>query len=325
MDTTLLLITGLACGAGLAILLIIVALSGISRRDESLAARLELLSDEVAVARYGVEARTPGRQRVEIAEKLNTAISSRGFARSIARRLEQANLPFTVAEWLLISVAVPLLLALAAVVVWRELLLVPVMLLVGLFAPQLWLNSLRNRRSTLFSEQLAETLSLLVSALRGGFSLSQSLAMVAREAPQPTRAELERVVQEIQIGVSLNDALDNLCTRLTVEDLELVITAIKVNARVGGNLTEILESISTTIRERAKLRREVQVITSMQRMSAYVIGLLPPALALIIYTINKEYMMRLFAPGWTLCIPILATVFAVTGFFTIRKLADIKV
>ena len=321
----MLLITGLACGAGLAILLIIVALSGISRRDESLAARLELLSDEVAVARYGVEARTPGRQRVEIAEKLNTAISNRGFARSIARRLEQANLPFTVAEWLLISVAVPLLLALATVVVWRELLLVPVLLVVDLFAPQLWLNSLRNRRSTLFSDQLAETLSLLVSALRGGFSLSQALAMVAREAPQPTRAELERVVQEIQIGVSLNDALDNLCARLTVEDLELVITAIKVNARVGGNLTEILESISTTIRERAKLRREVQVITSMQRMSAYVIGLLPPALALIIYTINKEYMMRLFAPGWTLCIPILATVFAVTGFFTIRKLADIKV
>jgi tight adherence protein B len=323
MDTTLLIFIGIACGAGLAILLIIVAVSLLGQRDEALTTRLQILADEpVGFRETGVG---QGRPRPEIAEKLNSAISKRGFARGVARSLEQANLPLTVAEWLLIRTAVPLLFALGAVVIWRELLLVPIALFVGFVLPPLWLRSLSNRRSSMFADQLAETLALLVSALRGGFSLSQALAMVAREAPQPTRAELERVVQEMQIGLSLNDSLDNLCTRLTVEDLELVVTAIKVNARVGGNLTEILESISTTIRERFKLRREVQVITSMQRASAYIIGLLPPALAVIIFTINPEYMLRLFTPGWTLCIPIMAVLFALVGFITIRKIADIKV
>jgi tight adherence protein B len=222
-------------------------------------------------------------------------------------------------------VAVPLLLTLAAMFVWRDLLLVPVTLGLGLAAPAVWLGSLRHRRSALFADQLAETLTLLVSALRGGFSLNQSLAMVAKEAPEPTKSELARVVQEIQLGLSLGDALDNLCARITVEDLELVVTAIKVNARVGGNLTEILDSISTTIRERYKLRRDVQVITSMQRISAYVIGGLPFALALIIYAINPDYMRRLFEPGLILCIPIGAFSMAIAGFFIIRKIADIKV
>jgi tight adherence protein B len=322
MDTTLLLFIGVACGAGLASMLIVVALGNLGARDDGLGSRLQLLTDDASGLRELGDG--PERRRV-IAERFNSAISQRGFARGIARSLEQANLPFTVAEWLLIRAATPLGLVLGTTLLWRDLLVLPIAFILGLVIPSFWLGSLRHRRSALFADQLAETLTLLVSALRGGFSLPQALAMVAREAAQPTRAELERLVQEMQIGLSLSDALDNLCARITVEDLELVVTAIKVNARVGGNLTEILESISTTIRERAKLRREVQVITSMQRMSAYVIGLLPPGLALIIYTINREYMMRLFTPGWTLVIPVVAVVLAVTGFLAIRKLADIKV
>jgi tight adherence protein B len=94
---------------------------------------------------------------------------------------------------------------------------------------------------------------------------------------------------------------------------------------VGGNLTEILDSISVTIRERDKLRREVRVITSMQRISSYVIGALPFGLAGILFVINPTYMGKLFQPGITLCIPITATVFAVVGFLVIQKIADIKV
>ena len=109
------------------------------------------------------------------------------------------------------------------------------------------------------------------------------------------------------------------------EDLDLVVTAIKIHARVGGNLTHILENISSTIRERAKLRREVRVITSMQRISSYVIGFLPVGLALVIFTINPTYMLGLFTPGWTLCIPVGAVFFAVVGFVVIQRIVDIKV
>lgn len=323
MDAITLLTIAAAGGAALTVLVVVVAIAGMRSRDASLSARLQGLDERI----FGPP--DPGdigpRAGEELAGKLNSAINRRGFAQRIARSLEQANLPFTVSEWLLIVVAVPLLLTLAALFFWRDLPLVPVTLGLGFAAPAVWLGSLRHRRSTLFADQLAETLTLLVSALRGGFSLGQALAMVAKEAQEPTRSELARVVQETQLGISLGDALDNLSARIAVEDLELVVTAIKVNARVGGNLTEILESISTTIRERFKLRRDVQVITSMQRISAYVIGGLPFALALIIYAINPEYMLRLFEPGLLLCIPVGAFSMAVAGFFIIRKIADIKV
>jgi tight adherence protein B len=161
--------------------------------------------------------------------------------------------------------------------------------------------------------------------MRGGFSLVQSLANVARDSLEPTKSELRRVGQEIQLGLSLTQALDNLVVRMESEDLDLVVTAIKIHARVGGNLTTILDNISTTIRERSKLRREVRVITSMQRISSYVIGFLPVGLALVIFAINPKYMMQLFVPGWTLCIPISAVFFWIIGFMVIRKVVDIKV
>jgi tight adherence protein B len=324
MDTTTLLTIAAAGGAALAVLLVVLAVAGLGSRDRGLTARLQLLADQPLGAPDPGDQLAP-RPGSEIAARLNSALSERGFAQRIARSLEQANLPFTVAEWLLIVLAVPAGLSLGAMLIWREPLLLPITGAVGLIAPLLWLRSMRHRRSALFADQLAETLTLMVSSLRGGFSLSQSLAIAARETQEPTKSELGRVVQEMQLGLGLGDALDNLCARITVEDLELVVTAIKVNARVGGNLTEILESISSTIRERSKLRRDVQVITSMQRMSAYVIGGLPFFLAVMIYTINPEYMGRLFTPGLTLCIPILAFVSAVVGFLIIRKIADIKV
>jgi tight adherence protein B len=125
--------------------------------------------------------------------------------------------------------------------------------------------------------------------------------------------------------LSLTQSLDNLVLRMESEDLDLVVTAIKIHSRVGGNLTTILDNISTTIRERAKLRREVRVITSMQRISSYIIGFLPVGLALVIFTINPKYIMKLFEPGWTLCIPIGAVFFWVVGFLIIQKIVDIKV
>lgn len=325
MDGITLITIGAAAGATLAVALVVGAILSLRTRDAELSTRLQTLGESPFGMPEALDSGDPTRPGSEIASRLNSAISQRGFAQRVARSLEQANLPFTVPEWLLIVVAVPLLLTLGGLLLWRDVLLVPLTLLAGLAAPPLWLASRRHRRSALFADQLAETLTLLVSALRGGFSLSQSLGMVAREAQEPTKSELTRVVQEMQLGLALGDSLDNLCARITVEDLELVTAAIKVNARVGGNLTEILESISTTIRERSKLRRDVQVITSMQRISAYVIGGLPFGLALIIYTINPDYMGRLFEPGWILCVPVAAFAMAVAGFFIIRRIADIRV
>ncbi|MEI7770398.1 MAG: type II secretion system F family protein [Chloroflexales bacterium] len=324
MDNTTIIIIAAAVLAAFAIIVMVLGLRSLTGKSNPLASRLQTyLSDDV----YGLDEaeRVADLPSARIAEQINASIGRRSFAQEITRQLEQANLPLKVPEWVLLRIAIPLVLSLGALVYWRSLLVLPITLIIGFIAPMIWLRSLRNRRSTLFSEQLAETLTMVSGALRGGFSLAQALMMVAKEAREPTRSELNRVSQEVHLGLSLNDALDNLVVRLKSTDLELVVTAIKINGRVGGNLTEILETISVTIRERDKLRREVRVITSMQRMSSYVIGAMPPALALMLFMINPSYIKKLFQPGITLCIPIIAAVFSLVGFLVIQKISDIKV
>jgi tight adherence protein B len=319
MTTTLILSIGAALLTTLAVLTVLIALRSLLARD-TMSSRLDtFLSADLGTA---------GQETVsdpQFAQKLNEAINRQNFAEQIARDLAQANLPLTVPEYLLIRIAVPLLLSLVALLVWRTVFVLPIALLVGFVVPIFWMRSRRRRRNRDFNEQLSETLTMIAGSLRGGFSLIQSVSNASKESQEPTKSELRRVTQEIQLGLSLSQALENLVKRVESEDLDLVVTAIKIHARVGGNLTNILENISTTIRERTKLKREIRVITSMQRLSSYIIGILPFALALIIFSINPQYMLRLFEPGWTLCIPIGAVVTSVAGFIIIQRIVDIKV
>jgi tight adherence protein B len=303
----------------LAVLTILIATRNLLKRD-TMSSRLDtFVGDDLGSTEQAVVADP------QFAQKLNEAINRQGFAEQITRDLAQANLPLTVPEYLLIRLAVPLLLSLVALLVWRTVYVLPMAMLVGFVVPIFWMRMRRRRRNRDFNEQLSETLTMMAGSLRGGFSLIQSVANAAKESQEPTKSELRRVTQEIQLGLSLSQALENLVKRVESEDLDLVVTAIKIHARVGGNLTTILENISTTIRERTKLKREIRVITSMQRLSSYIIGLLPFGLALIIFSINPQYMLRLFEPGWTLCIPIGAVVSSVTGFIIIQRIVDIKV
>jgi tight adherence protein B len=315
-----LLILAASALAALAVASIAYALWQITRRGQT-AERLDsYMAQQSAELSAGAEAADP-----QLAERINETINQQGFAERIGRDLAQANLPLTVPEYLLLRTAIPALLALVALFIWRNALAVPPAVVVGFVAPIFWLRGRRLRRNQDFNDQLAETLAMLASSMRGGFSLLQSIANASRESQEPTRTELWRVTQEVQLGVSLSAALDNLAKRVESDDLELVVTAIKIHSRVGGNLTNVLETISSTIRERARLRRDIHVTTSMQRMSSYVIGLLPLGLGLVILAINPAYIMRLFTPGVLLCIPFGALISTAIGFLLIQRIVDIKV
>jgi len=319
--TLTMLLPILAAGiTGLAVLTVVYGVRAMVSRDANVDARLSTY-----VHTDATDSSMLALGEAQFAEKINAAIKRQSFAERIEQDLAQANLPLTVPEYLLIRLAVPLVLSIIALVIWRSIMLVPIAMGLGYLIPILWVRQRRNRRNRDFNDQLAETLSLTAASMRGGFSLVQSLANVSKDSQEPTKSELRRVGQEIQLGLSMTQALDNLVVRMESEDLDLVVTAIKIHSRVGGNLTTILDNISTTVRERAKLRREVRVITSMQRISSYIIGFLPVGLALIIFAINPKYMMKLFEPGWTLCIPIGAVFFWIVGFMVIRKIVDIKV
>jgi tight adherence protein B len=133
------------------------------------------------------------------------------------------------------------------------------------------------------------------------------------------------VVREVGLGFSLKDALAHLVRRVDSDDLELMITAINIQHEVGGNLAQILETISDTIRERVRLKGEIQVMTASQRLTSYMLVGLPIIVGVIMTLLNPNYMMGMFQPGWPLLIPISAGVMMVFGFLLTRKMMDVEV
>jgi tight adherence protein B len=165
----------------------------------------------------------------------------------------------------------------------------------------------------------------MVGSLRAGYGLLQAVEWVARQIPHPAGTEFDRVIREVQLGRSLNESLDSMVRRINSDDLALIITAIKIQHEVGGNLADILEIVAHTIRERVRIQREIVVLTAQQRYSGYVLMVMPIALAVILYIMNPEYESQLFAPGPTLCIPIGTAIMMVIGFFVMRRIVDIEV
>jgi tight adherence protein B len=171
-------------------------------------------------------------------------------------------------------------------------------------------------------------LNLMVNGLRAGFSIMQAMEAVSKELPPPISDEFRRVVQEIQIGLPIDRALDNLLRRIPSEDLDLTITAMNVQREVGGNLAEILDTISHTIRERVRIKGEIRVLTSQVVYSGRFLSSMPVLIALALYFMNRPYMMMFFEPGSRM-IGIPALVFGglmiFAGYMVMTKISKIDV
>jgi tight adherence protein B len=204
---------------------------------------------------------------------------------------------------------------------------------VGFFIPRIYVGNQKTKRLTRFDEQLADMLNLMVNGLRAGYSTMQAMEAVSKELPPPISDEFRRVVQEMQLGVPMEKTLENLMRRIPSKDLDLVVTAINVQREVGGNLAEILSTISHTIRERVRVKGEIRVMVSQVMMSGQFLSALPVFLAAVMYFLNRQYMMLFFDPNVLkilpipIGVPILATagVLIVIGYFMMKKMADIEV
>lgn len=148
---------------------------------------------------------------------------------------------------------------------------------------------------------------------------------MSKQLAPPIAGEFARVVREIGLGISNEQAFSNLLRRIDSDDLDLMITAINVQHEVGGNLAEILDKIGTIIRERVRIKGEIQTLTAMQRASSYIITALPVCMAVIISVINPEYMSTLWTTmcGWVMLS--VSTIMLVIGFLIIRKIVNIEV
>jgi len=266
--------------------------------------------------------------------KLDAAMSKGRQGSKIARDLARADLKLTVTEFVGMKILSAVGGALLGAFIGRAspqaaLLSALVGAILLSFAPNLYLVIAARRRLSKFNNQLGDTINLLANSLRSGYSFLQSMELVSREAPAPMSIEFRRVVQEVGLGLSTEDALDNLMRRVPSDDLDLLITAVNIQMEVGGNLAQILETIGHTIRERVRIKGEIRVLTAQGRISAYVITGLPIVLAIFITVVNPSYMAPMFTfgmpPNAWCCLPVTSLVMIVIGFFVIMKIVDIEV
>jgi tight adherence protein B len=244
------------------------------------------------------QARPTGPRTSPLTEWLNKKVEKSSFGDGIAKDLARADVKLKTGEYIaLIVISAIAVGGLAYYISGFNVVVAPIGLIIGVFIPNFYVKGQQSKRLQKFDEQLGDMLSLMVNGLRAGFSTMQAMEAVSKELPPPICDEFRRVVQEMQLGVNMETALANLLRRIPSEDLDLVVTAINVQREVGGNLTDILDSISFTIRERVRIKGEIRVLTTQVAYSGKMLSLLPIIVMGILYLLNKEYMMEFFVPA----------------------------
>ncbi len=231
---------------------------------------------------------------------------------------------WTVGEFLFLQVFIAVILSLVLYAT-NYFAMIPVAVLVGFFGPRIFLTMRKNKRLKDFNDQLGDSLNLIVNSLQAGYSTMQALEVVAKEMPDPIADEFGRVIFELQLGVTFDTAMANLLRRMPSVDMDLVITAMSVQREVGGNLAEVLDAISFTIRERVRIKGDIRTLTSQGRASGYIVTFLPFAMAALIYFVNPDFMGLMFEDqcGWIMLG--IALLMIVLGYISINKIVDIEI
>ena len=195
---------------------------------------------------------------------------------------------------------------------------------IGAFTPIIFIKTKKGKRIKAFEAQLGDTLIMMCNGLRSGFSFQQTMENVATDMPAPIGIEFGRVCNEIRYGATMEDALNNMVDRVKSADLMLVVSAVLIQRTTGGNLSEILTTISDTIRDRVKIKGEISSITAQGRMSGLIIGSLPICIAAVLMVMNPDYMSTFFTTTAGNIMLIVSVVMEIIGFFAIRKVVTIE-
>jgi len=297
----------------------------VGRSDEMIEERLGLFVSREADLRP-VADKKGERGPSKISRGINQAVAEKNFARNIATALARANLKLTVGEYIILVIASVLGTGLLFFLIMHQSLILTLAgLVVGFFLPRFYLKMRQGRRLKAFNNQLGDALNLLANGLHSGYSLLQAMDAVAREMPPPMSEEFQRVVREVGLGISVERAMNNMLRRIPSDDLDLMITAINVQHEVGGNLAQILETISHTIRERVRIKGEIAVLTAQGRISGYIVSFLPIGLGLLLFILNPKYITPMFSEPCGIIMIAVGAIMMGLGFVAIRKIVNIEV
>jgi len=260
---------------------------------------------------------------------VNKRVEKSSFGDRISRELARADLKFKPGEYIALYVIAVMGVGLITFLIGGRLLVSALIGGgIGALLPRMYVKSNQAKRLTRFNDQLPDMLNLMVNGLRAGFSTLQSMEAVSKELPPPICDEFKRVVQEMQLGIPMEKALANLLRRIPSQDLDFLITAINVQREVGGNLAEIMDVISYTIRERIRIKGDIRALTAQAMYSGRALALMPIGLICILWFLNRSYVMEFFNKGNILCGGIAlgtAGVLITVGYFVMTRIANVEV
>jgi tight adherence protein B len=255
-------------------------------------------------------------------ERLATA---GGFSARMDDKLEQAGLPMRAGEFVASTVVCAIGGGLLGALLTRNIVVILGLAALASFIPYAWLVRARNQRQKRMAEQLADVLSILASSLRAGHGFLQSLDQVASEISEPSASEFHRVVSEIRLGRPIDEAMIAMADRIGSEDMRWAVMAVNIQREVGGNLAEVLDIVSKTVRERAYIHRQVRVLSAEGRISIFILAALPVGLFLYLALVNPEYVTPLFTHPIGQIMLLVGGALMVGGILVMKKIVRIDV
>ena len=241
------------------------------------------------------------------------------------KKLIQAAVLMKPEEFFGVSLISAAVLALLLYLISKSMIIAVVFLPIGFIIPDLIIGSKKSKRMAKINSQLPEALNVISNGLRAGFSFTQAIGIVTNEISGPISEEFSKVIRDNSLGKPLEEALTNMSERTDDEDLDMVITALIIQRQVGGNLAEVLDTISETIRERVRIKGEIKTLTAQGRISGGIVSLLPFALAIALSVISPGYLNVLFTSFIGKLMIIAGITLQLIGIFILSKLIDIKV
>ncbi len=257
------------------------------------------------------KSRKEAKRKIKLSQTLATDLQTAG----ILMRVEEF-----VTIWLVVSFVPSGIIALLS----GSAPLAVIFAVIGIIIPPMYINKQKKKRVEAFESQLGDALVILCNCLRSGLTLGQAFDNISTEMSEPISKEFLRVCTEMKYGTSLEKALNSMVDRIGSYDLMMAVSAINIQRQVGGNLSEILQNISETIKSRIKLKGEIKVLTATGRASGFVIGFLPIGLGLIIFMLNPDYMISFIQNNVGRILLAVGAVMELIGFLMVKKIITIK-
>lgn len=325
MDLLLLTICLFALSA---VALFVIAIGGNGAGSSAMASRLKAFREDEPMPEDEKERDAFRRKNYSGIPLLSFLITNLGGADAAALQLERAGVPLRVGEYYMVRWIAGASLFLVPLVFGFSLFnffIALVLGVVGYLAPAQWLENKRRKRTERINAQLVDMLGMVSNSIKSGYGLMQSLEFASSQLPAPLGLELRRTMREATLGVSAERALNAMGERINSSDLDLVLTAINIQRTVGGNLSEILDKVAYTMRERERIRGDIATLTAQQKLTGIVIGGLPVFMFAIFMVINPGYMSVFFEESVGQIILAVAAGLEVLGYLAMKRIMAIEV